>query len=253
MSRVKGHNVIDSSFSKTIIAIAISLAVMSQTAWSGPKVSIPDATFNFGKVPQNVKISKTYWVKSVGDDTLRILTLVPGCGCTQIPLHDSVLAPGDSVDFEVQFNTGSYRGFVTKKPYLTTNAGSENVYVEFNAEVIVDSTQFLPVRISPYKLDVSQFTVEPRRKASAWVVNTSDKDLQLNMIDNANKKFSAELPQVVKAHDSAQVTVTVKEDAIGGAFDQSFTFGVNDEAGSRFTLPIQRIYRLPQESFDKPK
>lgn len=253
MSHVQRIYVSISNFSRTIIAIAISLAVMSQTAWSGPKVSIPDATFNFGKVPQHVKISRTYWIKSLGDDTLRILTLVPGCGCTQIPLNDSVLAPGDSVSFEVQFNTQSYRGFVTKKPYLTTNAGTENVYVEFNAEVIVDSTQFQPVHINPYKLDVSQFTVEPRRKASSWIVNTSDKDLELNMIDDANKKFTAELPKVVKANDSAQITVTVKEEAIAGAFEQSITFVVNDESGSRFTLPIQRIYRLPQESVDQAK
>lgn len=239
--------------SKIAFVAVISLSIIAQSAWSGPMVSIPEATFNFGKVPQHVKISKTYWVKSVGDDTLKILTLVPGCGCTQIPLNDSVLAPGDSVSFEVIFNTQSYRGFVTKKPYLTTNAGTENVYVEFNAEILVDSTQFQPIHISPYKLDVSQFTVEPRRKASSWIVNTSDKDLSLKMIDDSNKKFSAELPKVVKAKDSAQVTVTVKEEAVAGEFEQSITFELNDEAGSRFSLPIQRIYRLPQESANKPK
>lgn len=235
------------------LAVVILFVALPQFAWSGPKVIIPEATFNFGKVPQNVRISKTYWVKSVGDDTLRILTLIPGCGCTQIPLEDSVLAPGDSCSFEVKFNTGSYRGYVTKKPYLTTNAGTENVYVEFNAEIIVDSNQFRPVRMNPYKLDVSQFTVEPRRKASSWVVNTTENDLLLNMIDDKNKKFTAELPKVIKAHDSAQVTITVNQRDIAQEFEQSITFGVSDELGSRFTLPIQRIYHVPQETANKPK
>jgi len=236
-----------------IVTVLFSIVFITARVLAGPMIQIPEATFNFGKVSQHVKISKTYWVKSTGDDTLKILTIVPGCGCTQIPMQDSVLAPGDSSSFEVQFSTQSYRGFVTKKPYITTNAGPDNVYLEFNAEIIVDSTLFKPIRLNPYKLDVSQFTVEPRRKASGWIINSSDKDLQLTMIDNKGKNFAVALPKMIKAHDSAQVTVTVNEDAIAKEFEQSVTFEVNDETGSRISLPVQRMYRLPQESADKPK
>ncbi len=241
------------NFGKITFTILFSLAAAVQGVWAGPKILIPDATFNFGKVPQHVKISKTYWVKSVGDDTLRILTLIPGCGCTQIPLEDSVLAPGDSCSFEVQFSTLAYRGFITKKPYLTTNAGPENVYVEFNAEVIVDSSLFQPVRLNPYKLDVSQFTVEPRRKASSWIFNLSDQDLALTMVDAGSKNFVTELPKMVKSHDSAQVSVMVNENALTKDFEQSITFRVSDETNSLFTLPVQRMYRSPQPSGGNPK
>lgn len=233
--------------------ILFSLFLISPEVLAAPQIQIPEATFNFGKVSQHVKISKTYWLKSIGDDTLKILTLIPGCGCTQIPLDDSVLAPGDSTSFEVQFATQAYNGFVTKKPYLTTNAGPDNVYLEFNAEVVVDSTLFIPIRLNPYKLDVSQFTFEPRRKASGWVMNTSDKDLQLTMIDDQGKNFTVELPKIVKAHDSAKVTVTVNENALAKEFEQSVTFEVNNETNSRFSLPVQRMYRLPVQPADKPK
>ncbi|MGH8015301.1 MAG: DUF1573 domain-containing protein, partial [Candidatus Zixiibacteriota bacterium] len=231
-----------------ILALFTALVCLTQISMAGPMVHIPEATFSFGKVPQHVKISKTYWVKSVGDDTLKILTIVPGCGCTQIPMKDSVLGPGDSSSFEVQFSTQSYRGFITKKPYITTNAGPDNVYLEFNAEVVVDSNLFVPIRMNPYKIDVSQFTVEPRRKAAGWIVNVSDKDLEAVLDDDKGRKFETVFPKVIKAHDSAQVTVTVKEDALTEEFEQSFTFHVNDEVGSRFTLPVQRMYRIPQDS-----
>lgn len=230
-----------------IITLAFCLSAAS-TALAGPKAQIPEATFNFGKTSQHVKISKTYWVKSVGDDTLKILTVVPGCGCTQIPMKDSVLAPGDSTSFEVQFATQSYHGFVTKKPYLTTNAGPDNVYLEFNAEIVVDSNLFRPIRLNPYKIDVSQFTEEPRRKASGWIKNVSNQDLELKMIDNTGKHFTVELPKLIKANDSAQVHITVNENAISQEFEQSVTFQVNDENGSRFTLPVQRMYRIQQKS-----
>jgi hypothetical protein len=163
-------------------------------------------------------------------------------------MNDSVLAPGDSTSFEVQFATQSYRGFVTKKPHLITNAGPEKVELEFNAEIVVDSNLFKPIRLSPFKIDVSQFTVEPRRKATGWIINTSDKDVSLKMIDDMGKKFKTELPNLIKAHDSAQVTIVVNEDAIAEEFEQSVTFQANDEVGSRFTLPVQRMYRIPQSS-----
>jgi len=233
-------------FNKAKLVIALSFLFVIQSVFAMPKVQVPEATFNFGKVRQHVKISKTYWVKSVGDDTLKILTVVPGCGCTQIPMKDSVLAPGDSTSFEVQFSTQSFRGFVTKRPFITTNAGEERVNLEFNAEVVVDTTLMTPLRLNPYKLDVSQFTVEPRRTASGWVVNVSDKDLELYMVDDNGRKFSTELPKVVKAHDSAQVTVTVNKDALTEEFEQSVTFDVNDENGTRFTLPVQRMYRVQE-------
>ena len=237
-----------------VFAMVLSSQIFNtQRVLAGPMAQIPEATFNFGKISQHVKISKTFWVKSIGDDTLKILTIVPGCGCTQIPMEDSVLAPGDSSSFEVQFSSQSYRGFVTKKPYITTNAGPDNVHLEFNVEIVVDSSLFKPIRLNPFKLDVSQFTVEPRRKASGWIINSSDKDLKLTMIDDKNKNFTVALPKIIKAHDSAQATVTVNEDAITKEFEQSITFEVNDETTSRFSLPVQRMYRKPQESADKPK
>jgi len=242
--------------SRIKMALFMALCLFSisiQSALAGPKVSVPESSFNFGKVPQHAKICKTFWIKSTGDDTLRVLTIVPGCGCTQIPMKDSTLAPGDSSSFDIVFSTGSNRGFVTKKPYLTTNAGPDNMYVEFNTEVVPDSEQMRPLRINPYILDVSQFTVEPRRKASSWIVNESDSNYTLKLVDMAGKDFATELPASVKAHDSTQVTVTVNENAITKEFEQSITFEINNEANSRYTLPIQRMYRLPHDSNDNPK
>jgi hypothetical protein len=234
-----------------LVAAVLLFAVLfltNHSAVAGSKILIPDASFNFGKVPQQCSVSKTFWIKSVGDDTLRVTKVVPGCGCTQIPLEDSVLAPGDSASFQIIFSTHSYRGFVTKKPYLETNADSQKVFCEINAEILVDKELFRPVRLNPFKLDVSQFTVEPRRKATAWIINVSDQDLDIEVVDSAGKDFVVEIPAHVKANDSAEVVLTVNEDAVKKEFDQSFTFYVSDEVHSRFSLPVKRMRRIPVES-----
>ncbi len=44
----------------------------------GPRLSIPDSTFNFGFVPQGAVISHTFWLHSTGNETVTIVKIVPG-------------------------------------------------------------------------------------------------------------------------------------------------------------------------------
>ena len=65
---------------KKIIIIAGALFLMWGTAQvsAAPRLTIPESAFNFGYVPQNSKISHVFWLYSTGDDSLKILKVVPG-------------------------------------------------------------------------------------------------------------------------------------------------------------------------------
>ena len=231
---------------KFLLAALIVVSASSRIS-AEPKLEIPETTFNFGKVPQRATVSHTFWLKSNGDDTLRITKVVPGCGCTKAPLMDSVLAPGDSTAISIYFDSKSYRGFVTKKPYFETNISDDKVYLQIHTEILPEPEQMRPVKLKPYILDVSQFTVKPRRRARAWVINQSENDLTFNIIDDKEKSFAVNLPESVKANDSAEIIITVNEDAIESEFNESFTFEISDEVRSRFSLPVKRMYRVPQK------
>ena len=228
-----------------ILAAMIIISAASSLV-AGPKLYIPESTFNFGKVPQRATVSHTFWLISDGDDTLRITKVVPGCGCTKAPLLDSVLAPGDSTAISIYFDSKSYRGFVSKKPYFETNINDDKIYIQIHTEVLPEPEQMRPVKLRPYILDVSQFSVKPRRRARAWIINESENDLTLKMLDDKEKSFAVKLPKSVKANDSAEIIITVNEDAIETEFSESFTFEISDEVGSRFSLPVRRMYRIPQ-------
>jgi hypothetical protein len=53
------------------------LAFYSLT-WGAPKYWIKETEWNFGKIPANCTISHVFWVKNIGTDTLRILSVKPG-------------------------------------------------------------------------------------------------------------------------------------------------------------------------------
>ncbi len=54
------------------------IVLLTASAMALPKMYLPEEEFDFGYVPQDSKISHVFWIKSVGEDTLRILTIKPG-------------------------------------------------------------------------------------------------------------------------------------------------------------------------------
>ncbi len=59
-------------------AISLCILLLVTQAWAQPKMFLPEEKFDFGFVPQDSKISHTFWIKSVGDDSLKILNVKPG-------------------------------------------------------------------------------------------------------------------------------------------------------------------------------
>ncbi len=62
----------------TIVAVVAVFCILAVSASSAPRLTIKDSVFDFGYVPQNSEISHTFWLYSTGDDSLKILKVVPG-------------------------------------------------------------------------------------------------------------------------------------------------------------------------------
>ncbi|MEZ5359188.1 MAG: hypothetical protein R3F48_10205 [Candidatus Zixiibacteriota bacterium] len=60
---------------KKILLMSLFLASL---ALAGPKMEIPQDSFDFGYIPQDAKVSHVFWIRSVGDDSLKIVKVTPG-------------------------------------------------------------------------------------------------------------------------------------------------------------------------------
>jgi hypothetical protein len=56
----------------------IMIFLLSSLAMALPKMFLPQEEFNFGFVPQDSKVSHVFWIKSVGEDSLVIISVKPG-------------------------------------------------------------------------------------------------------------------------------------------------------------------------------
>ena len=61
-----------------VLLLAVLVLSWVGTADAAPRLSIPESVFNFGYCPQNSAVSHDFWLYSTGDDTLKILKVVPG-------------------------------------------------------------------------------------------------------------------------------------------------------------------------------
>lgn len=65
---------------KLIYAILIVGLVASfvPSIIAAPLMTMSETEFDFGYVPQNSKVSHIFWIHNTGDDSLKILKVIPG-------------------------------------------------------------------------------------------------------------------------------------------------------------------------------
>jgi hypothetical protein len=231
-----------------ILLTALLLMSAMSSVLAAPRLVIPETTFNFGYVPQNSKITHVFWLYSTGDDSLQILKVIPGCGCTQAPLEKSGLSAGDSTRLEVIFDTKHYTDNITKRPRIETNEGPPEKYVEFNCTVLRRPDSTYPVIIKPYKVDLSQFGEKVRDQMKVTITNVTDKPIDISVVAWPAELLTATFPKTVGAGQSADGMVKLNDNAIKKEFEKSITIQLTDDKSSRFTIPVKRSLRLPGDT-----
>ncbi len=233
---------------RSTLLVPAAILMMVGVAIAQPKVKILNDTHNFGQVAEGPNINHSFWIKSVGDKPLKIISIDPGCSCTEIPLRDSVLNPGESTTVEIVLRTRRLSGNIEKRPEFFTNAESKPFVLKFYASVTDDPQSMKPLTLSPAKIDVSQFGEKPRRRARFMIHNPTAQPYDIAIVDTLNKSFTVEMPKSIKANDSIEVTIMVRREKVTSSFGESFTFEVAADGYPRYTVPVTRIYKADEKS-----
>ncbi len=216
------------------------MAIVGASALAASRLTLPETSFDFGYVPQHAKVSHVFWLKSTGDDSLKILKVIPGCGCTQVPLEKQELAAGDSTKLEVIFSTGSYTYRVTKQPKIQTNEGPPDKAVSILCNVVTRPDSTYPLVIDPYKLDLTQFGDSVRDRMSFQIRNVSDQKLDLSLVSLPSDFFTVSMPATVEPGRTIEARIKLNKTALNKDFDKSFTIELSDQGHTRFTVPVKR-------------
>ena len=86
-----------------------------------PKLVLQQSSFDFGAIKQGETVSHTFVLTNSGGDLLKITNVQASCGCTAAVPEKSELAPGESTNLPVKFNSKGRMGNQVKTVKIFTN------------------------------------------------------------------------------------------------------------------------------------
>lgn len=103
---------------------------------NAPVFKLASTTANLGKMPGSSSKEVEFSFSNTGKRDLIIRHVRSTCGCTAIQQGASTIKPGQSSSIKATFNSGGYKGRVTKAIYVYTNdPKNSEVVLMLNAEV----------------------------------------------------------------------------------------------------------------------
>lgn len=108
----------------------------------GPKLSVPEKSFDFGDINEGDVVKHTFTIYNTGDDLLVIKDVKSSCGCTAALPDKKELKPGESTGVKVEFNSAKRKGQQRKHVYLTTNdPENKEIRLTFTTNILVDQSK----------------------------------------------------------------------------------------------------------------
>jgi len=116
---------------------SIPLLIFTSLLGAQGVLSIPAPSCDLGRIPPGRTVTRPFLVKNLGQGPLRILKLVPSCGCTTAKGAPQTLAPGGEATLEVVLNPAGFRGRIQKTVQVQTDQADVPVQVlTLGAEVV---------------------------------------------------------------------------------------------------------------------
>lgn len=113
-----------------------SPAASASAAMAGPRIAVPTAMFDFGKVTEGDQLTHVFTLKNEGNAKLTLDRVRTSCGCTVANLKAKELAPGASTELEVKFDTAGRHGQNRKVVTIESNdSKSPRTQIEVRADI----------------------------------------------------------------------------------------------------------------------
>ena len=106
-----------------------------------PEISFDKLQYNFGKINQGESVSHQFVFANTGEAELIIANAKGSCGCTVPKWPREPIAPGESEEIKVTFNSAGKSGKQRKAITLVTNAIPNTIVLTVSAEILTEQTK----------------------------------------------------------------------------------------------------------------
>jgi hypothetical protein len=221
------------------VVLVLTMATLSR---SQPRLAVPAATFDFGIIPQNVKLVHHFWFKSVGTDTLLINEIKTGCACAVMPLQRDWIAPGDSMRVSIYWNIKRNRGAIERHPRVFTNAGPDPVKLHLKGTAVFRPDSARPVSPKPHEILLARSSRKDLDSLSFTLTNHSSQDLAVSLASFPPDECELVLPDSIGAMANSTGYVKLRPQFADSEFQTSLTLLFSDQHQTHITIPVRRKF-----------
>jgi hypothetical protein len=115
--------------------------------------------------------------------------------------------------------------------------------VQITSTIVRRPDSTFPVIVKPYKLDLSQIADKVRDEIKFTIRNVSDQKLSMKLVSGRADLFQVTLPESIEPGQTGEGVLTLTKAGIDTEFEKSFTFELDDETTTRFSVPVKRAIR----------
>lgn len=155
--------------------IGFLLGLISTVTAAGPELRAEKADIGFGEVVQGVKVEQTFVFRNRGDAELVISQVRSSCGCTAALLSADRIPPGGKGELRAVFDSGRFRGGVSKTIFLHTNDPRRPV-----AEFTLRGTVRPEVEIAPAQVDLGTIPPGGSKEVRVTLLNRGSREIVLS-------------------------------------------------------------------------
>jgi hypothetical protein len=231
--------------------LLIAIFIFSGWCEAKPQIKIVNDSLDFGIVPANSMFYSKIIIKSVGSDTLRIDSINPICPCINVPLSKEkyILPSGDSAIVEVSYDSEELVGSRNRYPHIFSNATpgrGEFIRFAVKAFLVDDMPNLKTIYVFPYRIAASQFGDIPIKEFPFKIINNSNENVPLRIIDANMDYYDLKFPVFVAPRDTAIGVIILNERGLKSEFEKSITFefinGISEK--KNYSIPVTRkIFR----------
>ncbi len=223
-----------SSLRRSVHLFNVLLLSSSFSLVAQPKLFIEKMEIDIGTVYNGGSKSTKWILKNAGKDTLKILSIVPSCGCTAAKEPKKALLAGESDALEVTFNSTGFRGKQTKYVNIHSN-DPENPYTTVSLKVDILEELEPVTKTSIFWLGA--LPVGKQVQQTIAFRNITGKPIAIKNVSSSSPKLQVKAnARSVAPSDSIQITVTVTPDKEGYFHEQ---FLIETDSKNQPSVPMK--------------
>lgn len=215
--------------------------VIINIAISAPKFRFDGGnSYDWGKIRNTDSLLKTdLLIYNDGDDTLKIFSVRPGCGCTTSPLDKTNIEPGGFATARITLQLPKHPGQHTKQIKFSTNdPENQEIYYYLKAEVVP------PIKFFPdTKIMASNMIAGDTTTYKIIMENLTEENIIIKEpTADPNYVISTNLvPElVIKPQEKFELVVKIVPDIVGN-FNGTVKFKTTRPDVPKVTIPIYGI------------